>query len=71
MRKIASLFSVLMLLCALAYGQATRTVTGVVRDANADPVPFATVTETGTSNATRADAAGAFTIRIREGGTLQ
>src|SRR5688572_8431092 len=63
MRKIVSLFTVLMLLCVLAYGQ-TRTVTGTVRDANGNPVPFATVTETGSKNAVSADANGNFTIRI-------
>ena len=55
MRKIASLLSVLMLVCALAFGQA-RTVTGQVRDDKGDPIPFATVTETGTNNSTTADA---------------
>ena len=50
MRKIASLLSVLMLLCTLAFGQ-TRTVTGTVKDETGTPVPFATVTETGTRNA--------------------
>src|SRR5579875_3273577 len=63
MRKIASLLSVLMLFSALAIAQ-TRTVSGVVRDDKGDPVPFATVTETGTKNATQADASGAFTIKI-------
>jgi TonB-linked SusC/RagA family outer membrane protein len=63
MRKIASLLSVLMLLCTLAFSQ-TRVVTGVVRDDKGDPIPFATVTEAGTKNATQADANGLFSIRI-------
>jgi TonB-linked SusC/RagA family outer membrane protein len=63
MRKIVSLLSVLMLICALAYGQA-RTVSGTVRDEKGAPIPFATITETGTKNATQADANGAFTIKI-------
>ncbi|HYC38867.1 MAG TPA: SusC/RagA family TonB-linked outer membrane protein [Chitinophagaceae bacterium] len=69
MRKFASLFTMLMLLSALAFGQ-TRTVTGQVRDDKGDPIPFATVTETGTSNATKADASGYFSIKVREGASL-
>ena len=69
MRKIASLLSVLMLLCTLAFGQ-TRTVTGTVRDDKGDPIPFATVTEVGTNNATQADANGNYTISVREGARL-
>jgi len=63
MKKISSFF-VLFLLCGLlAFGQ-TRTVTGTVRDSSGAPVPYATVTETGTGNAVRADASGAFSIRV-------
>src|SRR5687768_10705595 len=69
MRKIASLLSVLMLLCTLAFGQ-TRTVTGTVKDETGTPVPFATITETGTRNATTADANGNFTITIQHNGRL-
>src|SRR5688572_19705395 len=61
MRKIASLLSVLMLVCALAFGQ-TRTVSGTVRDANGNPIPFATITIVGTNSATQADATGSFTL---------
>jgi TonB-linked SusC/RagA family outer membrane protein len=69
MKKIASLLSVLMLLCALAFGQ-TRTVTGRVNDDKGTPIPFATVTEAGTNNATQADANGNFTISIGANGRL-
>ena len=69
MRKIASLLSVLMLLCTFAYGQ-TRTVSGQVRDEKGDPIPFATVLETGTKNATKADANGSFSLKIKDGSTL-
>ena len=69
MRKIASLLSVLMLLCALAFGQ-TRTVIGQVRDDKGDPIPFATVTEIGTKNGVTADANGNFSIKIKEGSQL-
>jgi TonB-linked SusC/RagA family outer membrane protein len=63
MRKFASLFTVLMLVCALAFAQ-TRTVTGTVRDDKGAPIPFATITEAGTNNATTADDNGNFTIKI-------
>jgi TonB-linked SusC/RagA family outer membrane protein len=69
MRKILSLFTVLMLLCALAYGQ-TRTVSGTVKDDKGDPIPFATITEAGTKNATQADANGVFTIKIGDNSRL-
>lgn len=69
MRKISSLLAVLMLLCTLAYAQ-TRTVTGVVKDSKGFPVPFATILETGTKNATQADENGAFTLNIKPGSSL-
>src|SRR2546423_2889887 len=69
MRKIASLLPVLMLLCIFAFGQ-TRTVTGIVRDEKGDPIPFATIAETGTRNATQADANGAFSIKIGPNSSL-
>ena len=69
MRKFTSLLSVLMLICGLAFGQ-NRTVTGTVTDESGAPVPFATITETSTRNATTADANGNFTITIRQNSRL-
>ncbi len=69
MRKLASLLAVLMLFNALAFAQ-QKTVTGTVRDAKGEPIPFATVLETGTNNAATADANGSFSIRIKEGSSL-
>ena len=69
MRKIVSLLPVLLLLCTFAFGQ-TRTVTGIVKSTNGDPIPFATITENGTKNATTADANGSFTITIKNGSKL-
>lgn len=63
MRKLATLLSVLMLLCTSALAQ-TRTITGVVRDEKGAPIPFATILETGTRNATQADGNGLFSIKI-------
>ncbi|HEY1870992.1 MAG TPA: TonB-dependent receptor plug domain-containing protein, partial [Chitinophagaceae bacterium] len=69
MRKLASLLSVLMLLCTLAFAQ-TRTVSGVVKDEKGEPIPFATIQESGTKNATQADANGIFSIKIPSGSKL-
>lgn len=69
MRKILSLLSVLMLYSALALAQ-TRTVTGTVRDAQGNPVPFATVLEAGTNNAVQADLRGVFTINVAQNARL-
>ncbi len=69
MRKIASLLSVLMLLCTLAFAQ-TRTITGTVRDDNGNAIPFATITQAGTKNATTADANGNFSITVPQNARL-
>src|SRR6185312_7601840 len=69
MKRILVLFSVLMLSGFLASAQ-TRVVTGIVKDESGAPVPFATVTETGTKNATTADANGDFSIKVKGSGSL-
>lgn len=69
MRKIASLLTVLMLLCTIAFAQ-TRTVKGTIKDDKGESIPFATISEAGTKNATTADADGAFSIKIKEGSKL-
>src|SRR5258706_13060415 len=69
MRKTVSLLTVLMLLCALAFGQ-TRTITGQVKNDKGEVVPFATVLETGTNNGTKADANGIFSIKVKQGASL-
>src|SRR5215203_24564 len=68
MRRFLSLVAML-LLGVMAFGQ-TRTVTGTIRDATGNPVPFATVTEAGTKNASRADENGRFSIRTSENAQL-
>lgn len=69
MKKMTSLTAMLLLTCALAFGQA-RTVTGVVRDAQGNPVPYATVAEAGTGNTVRADDKGAFIISVSNNSRL-
>lgn len=68
MRRLAFLFAML-LLYAGASAQ-SRSVSGRITDESGAPVPFATITETGTTNVVQANANGAFTISIREGATL-
>src|SRR5215471_5218524 len=69
MRKLASLLSVLMLLCTLASAQ-TRTISGIVKDEKGEAVPFATVQEAGTKNAVQADGNGTFSIKVATGARL-
>ena len=69
MRKLASLLTVLMFLCASAFAQ-NRIVTGRVTDERGEGVPFATITESGTKNAAQADASGHFVIKIKPASQL-
>ncbi len=70
MRKLASLLAVLLLCTVVAFAQNSRTVKGVVKGDQGEVIPFASIVETGTNNATTADAAGAFTITIKDGSRL-
>ena len=67
-RIFTALLSLLVMLSV--HAQQTN-VTGRVQDEKGDPVPFATVSETGTSNAVKADANGHFTIKVNSGAQLQ
>ncbi len=49
----------------------TRTISGTVKDDNGDPVPFATITEMGTNNATLASENGEFTMKFKAGARLE
>ncbi len=63
MRRILTLFAVLMLSGMLASAQ-SRVLSGQVRDIPGDAVKFATVTEKGTKNAVQTDVNGNFSIRV-------
>ncbi|HEU0064563.1 MAG TPA: TonB-dependent receptor plug domain-containing protein, partial [Flavisolibacter sp.] len=69
MSKVLALFSILLLSVIMVYGQ-TKTVAGTIRNDRGDPVPFATITESGTKNAVQADANGAFTIKVASNARL-
>ncbi|RZM18785.1 MAG: hypothetical protein EOO88_39810, partial [Pedobacter sp.] len=46
-----------------------RTISGQVRNAQGDPVPFATVTEGTTNNSVASDASGNYSIQLKTAGT--
>ncbi|NOT51534.1 MAG: SusC/RagA family TonB-linked outer membrane protein [Chitinophagaceae bacterium] len=69
MRKIASLFTMLMLFSALAFGQ-SRTITGTVTNEKGEPVPGATVVIKGTKTGVPADNNGQFRILAKTGDVL-
>lgn len=69
MRKFASLFTMLMLFTALAFGQ-NRTITGTVADESGTPVPSASVRKKGTNEGVAADNAGIFRIQAKTGDVL-
>ena len=49
----------------------TTTVKGKITDAKGAPVEAATVKEKGTSNATKADANGVFSLTVKQNAVLQ
>lgn len=63
------LLSLMMAFSVLVFAQ-TRTVTGSVVDETGTVVPFASITERGTSNGASADADGNFRINTRTGAVL-
>jgi TonB-linked SusC/RagA family outer membrane protein len=69
MRKIASLFTMLMLFAALAFGQ-NRTITGTVTDETGAPLPGATVQIKGTRTGVAADNNGQFRILAKTGDVI-
>ena len=69
MRKFASLFTMLMLFTALAFGQ-NRTITGTVTDEAGTPVPSASVRIKNTNTGVAADNAGVFRIQAKTGDVL-
>ncbi|MBK7884352.1 MAG: SusC/RagA family TonB-linked outer membrane protein [Chitinophagaceae bacterium] len=70
MRKILSLFSMLMLWGILASAQ-DRVVSGKVIDKDGNPVPFASVKVKGGAAGVQADANGTYTIRVKDNDVLE
>lgn len=69
MKKIYCLLTLSLLLSVAAWSQAVR-LTGQVKNVQGEPVPFATITVKGTSEAVSADQSGNFTISAPRGSTL-
>jgi TonB-linked SusC/RagA family outer membrane protein len=69
MRKIASLLTMLMFCCALAFGQ-NRTITGTVTDEKGDALPGASVRLKNTRTGVAADNNGQFRISAKTGDVL-
>jgi TonB-linked SusC/RagA family outer membrane protein len=69
MRKILTLFTVLMLTTLLVSAQ-SKNVSGQVRDDKGEPVPFATILEKGTKNGTKADGNGNYSLKVKEGSEI-
>lgn len=69
MRKFASLFTMLMLFTALAFGQ-NRTITGTVTDETGAPVAGASVIIKGTRTGVASDNSGTFRIQAKTGDVL-
>jgi TonB-linked SusC/RagA family outer membrane protein len=69
MKKIYFLMTMTLLMTVAAWSQAVK-ITGQVKNVQGEPVPFATVTVKGTSEAVSADQNGNFTISAPRGSTL-
>jgi TonB-linked SusC/RagA family outer membrane protein len=68
MRKIVSLLTFMLLISVVSRSQGK--VSGVIRDQNGDPVPFATITVKGTKISAVADANANFAINAKSGEVL-
>jgi len=62
---LASLVAVFMLFSMSVLAQ-TRSISGQIKNKKGESIPFATVTETGTTNAVKADGSGLFKISIKK-----
>lgn len=69
MKKLAVFLCLALLVSLFSWGQ-TKTVTGVVTDAEGKPVAFATVAESGKNNTVTADAEGRFSIAVSNNARL-
>ena len=64
MKRSLLLFVLLAFFETFAFAQ-NREISGIVKDDTGAPVPYATVTETGTKNSTTAGSDGSFTIKTK------
>lgn len=64
------LLNAILLLCSVAIFAQTRTVSGSVKDANGQVIPYASILIKGTSTGTTANVDGKFKIDVKEGQSL-
>lgn len=64
MQKIVSLVTVLLFACVVAFGQG-KVISGAVRNASGEAIPFATISELNSTNKVKADENGGFTIKTK------
>ncbi len=64
------LYLTLALLVGIPAFSQSHIIKGKVTDTDGDPIPSATVTEKGTSNATTTNSNGDFSLRVKPGATL-
>ena len=64
MRKFLTLFTMLCLSGMFALGQ-NKTVTGTVKDNSGSPLPFVSITVSGTKTGTTSDQNGNFTFQLK------
>lgn len=71
MQKILSTLALVMIFLLVAFtSKQSVLITGKVTDSNGNPVPFCTIQEKGTKNGVSADAAGNFSISVKEKAVL-
>lgn len=70
MRKTISVFTLLLFCTMVAFAQ-TSPVTGQIKNAKGEPVPYATIRQKGSNKAVSADQNGNFIISVPKGATLE
>jgi len=68
MKRISTVVFCLFVLLQVQAQQ--KQITGVVKDSKGEPVPFATIIETGTKRAVTADQNGHFSIKVSDGARI-
>lgn len=69
-RRVQSVFILLLFAPGVLLAQETKTITGTITDTNGNAVPSASVKVKGAKAGTTTDAAGTFTLKVKEGDVL-
>lgn len=70
MRKICSLFILLLLLYSATVSAQEKTISGIITDESGSPVPLASIKIKGTNTGTAANEAGSYRIKAKPGDIL-